>query len=365
MERSLIIMKLTGREKSYIWLDSFSLTDSEKRKLISHFGSAVALLKNFLEAKPLFVEFKKQSVYEAMKSSLLDDGRYFASVIQEFQTQGVTPVAYGSEYYPKVWLEMEDAPLVLYAKGDLSLLNARLFCVVGSRRTAPAVLKLAEKISEELSQSLTLVTGVADGADTAVIEGALKRGKPICMLAGGFGNIPKSNPALLKAVAEKGLLLAPHQNDVPVFAFSYEYRNKLLATLCEGTLVLSAGEKSGALITAKYASEFGKKLFALPYAPMSASGLGCNALIKNGAKLTENAEDILTEFGLEVKEIPTVALTEIESQAVNYLRKAGEAHVSEIATALQIPLFKIPVLLSALEMKGVVVKLGGNRYSAV
>lgn len=365
MEGIVIKMKLTGIEKSYIWLDSFALTDGEKRALLSRSESAVWLLKNFSSFKPLLVEFGKENVYNSMLSSLCDGGKYFSQVIEKLEEQGVTPVAYGSELYPKAWLDLPDAPLVLYAKGDLSLLNTRLFCVVGSRRTPPAVLKFSEKLCEDLSTSLTLVSGVADGADTAVIEGALKRGRVVCLLAGGFSSIPKSNPALLKAVEEKGLLLAPHQNDVPVFAFSYEYRNKLLALLSEGTLVLSAGEKSGALITAKYAEEFGKKLFALPYAPNSASGSGCNRLIKKGAKLVENAQDVLVEFGLEVKEIPAVALTETESRAVDYLKRVGEAHVSELAEELKLPLFKIPVLLSSLEMKGVVVKLGGNRYTAV
>ncbi|MBR2341698.1 MAG: DNA-protecting protein DprA [Clostridia bacterium] len=358
-------MELTGREKSYIWLDSFALSDTEKRKLLLAAGSAVGLLKNFSKFKPLLIEFGKESLYNIMSASLCDGGKYFAGVLEGLKTQGITPLAYGSARYPKAWLQLADAPLVLYAKGNLSLLQTRIFCVVGSRRTPLAILKLAENICEELSQSVTLLTGVADGADTAVIEGALKGGKPICMLAGGLGSAPKNNPALLKAVEEKGLLLAPHQNDVPVLAYSYEYRNKLLAALCEGALVLSAGEKSGALITAKYAREFGKKLFALPYAPMSASGIGCNELIKNGAKLTECAKDVLSEFGLELKTRRAVELTETELLAVEYLKQAGEAHVTELAEHLKLPMFKIPVLLSALEMKGVVIKLGGNRYSAV
>ncbi len=358
-------MKLTGKEKSYIWLDSFALTEGEKRKLLSRAGSPIALLNNFSSFQPLFVEFEKESTYNAMLSSLSDNGKYFNTIIEGLEKQGITPIAYGSEKYPKAWLSLSDAPLVLYAKGDVSLLDSPIFCVVGSRRTPPTVLKLSEKLSEELSSSLTLITGVADGADSAVIEGAIKRGKLICMLAGGFGNIPKGNPALLKAVEKRGLLLAPHPNDTPVFAFSYEYRNKLLATLAEGVLVLSAGEKSGALITAKYAKEYGKKLFALPYPPNSPSGSGCNGLIKAGAKLTENAEDVLSEFGLELQASPSIALTDTENKAVEYLKGVGEAHASEIAEALSIPLFKVPVLLSALEMKGVVVKLGGNRYSAV
>ena len=227
-------------------------------------------------------------------------------------------------------------------------------------------MKTGEKIAQEISTKFAVLTGVADGGDTAAIEGALKGSKKIiCLLAGGFGSIPKGNFPLMHAVEEHGLLLAPNSFDSPVRAFSYERRNKLLAMLCVGVLVLGAGEKSGSLITAKYAEEYKKPIFALPYPPLSGAGVGCNALIKRGAKLTEEGKDILDFFGLETEKKQTIDLTETEQKAWQFLVDNGEAHLTQISQAIGVPTYKATAILSALEMKGVVVKLGSNRFSAV
>ena len=355
----------TAEERSYIWLDSFPLNETEKRKLLKSAGSAVAIVKKLSEFKPLLIEFKKESVYNTMQASLLDNGKYFLSVVEKLERQGITPIPYGAKDYPKAWLELPNAPLVLYAKGNLALLKERLFCIVGSRRTPPASLKLCERIAEDLTNGFVVATGVADGADSVAIAGAVKRKRVVSLLAGGFGSLPKNNLNLMKEVEENGLLLAPYPYDVPVFAYSYESRNKLLASLCEGTLVVSAGEKSGALIPAKYAKELGKQIFAIPYAPNSSSGSGCNALIKQGAILTECAEDIFNVFGVERTKTAKVELNALEQKTLDLLKQTGEEHITELASKLGIPVFKVTAILSALETKNLVVKLGGNRYSAV
>ena len=239
--------------------------------------------------------------------------------------------------------------------------------VVGSRRTPTPALKLGEKICEELSSALVIVTGVADGGDSAAIEGALKgSGKVVCLLAGGFSSLPQGNINLMERVAKRGLLLSPYPFDTPVRKFSYEYRNKLLAALGEGTLVLGAAEKSGALITAKYAEEFKKTIFALPYFPGVAAGAGNNLLLKKGAKLTESGLDVLETFGVDIlKEKPQIELTKEEQAVMDALRDLSEAHISELSAKTGVPTFKLMAMLSALEVKGIVVKLGGNRYAPV
>ena len=272
-----------------------------------------------------------------------------------------------SEFYPVEWLDLPDSPKTLYAVGDISLLKTRKLVMVGSRRTPTSVLKLGEKLAQELSQSFTLVTGTADGGDTAAIEGALKgSGKIICILAGGFSAVPQANLALLSKVTEKGLLLSPHEYETPIRNFSYEYRNKLLAKMGEGTLVLGAAQKSGALITAKYAVQFQKPVFAIPYSPNVAAGEGCNALIKKGGYLTETAEDVLEKFGLKAQtEKRETLLNETEEKVYKALQTQSEAHINELAALTQIPVFKLRAVLSALEIKGLAVNIGGNRYSIV
>jgi DNA processing protein len=263
---------------------------------------------------------------------------------------------------------LTDAPQTLQAVGDISLLQTRLFTVVGSRRTPVSALKAGTEIVKGLSSAVTIVTGTADGGDTAAIEGALSvGGKVICVLAGGFSAIPQNNFALLKKVAENGLVLSPHAYDEQIRSFSYEYRNKLLATLGEGTLVLGAAEKSGALITAKYALAQGKKVFALPYSLGVTAGAGCNALIKKGAYLTETADDVLEQFHLQTarKETPKITLTEDEEKLIKALRDTSGGHVTALAQTAGVPLFKARALLSALEVKGLCVSIGGNQYAPV
>ena len=268
--------------------------------------------------------------------------------------------------YPSVWKELPDAPEKVYAFGNIALLQERKFAIVGSRRTPANALKVGEEISKTLSQEFVILTGTADGGDTSAIEGALKgSGQVICLLAGGFSALPQYNLNLLERVSKNGLILSPHPFETEVRAFSYEYRNKLLAKLCEAVLVLGAGEKSGALITAKYAIEYKKPIFALPYPPNSSSGAGCNALIKKGGFLTESALDIGEKLAVDLAEKKKeISLTADEEKLYQCLQE-GEAHASELAQKTGIPVFKIRAVLSSLEVKGAIVSLGGNRYAVV
>lgn len=274
--------------------------------------------------------------------------------------------AYSPEY-PKEWQDLSDKPEKLYAVGNISLLKERKFTIVGSRTTPVNALKLGARIVEELTSAFVIVTGTADGGDAAAIEGALKAdGRIICILAGGFSALPQANLSLLKRVAERGLLLSPHSLETPVRAFSYEYRNKLLATLGEGTLVLGAGEKSGALITAKYARKYGKTVFAFPYPPNSSAGSGCNALIKTGGYLVENAADIADKTGVDLSvKKPRISLSADEEKLLSVLKALTEAHINELSERSGIPAFKARAVLSALEVKGLVATIGGNRYAVV
>ena len=276
-------------------------------------------------------------------------------------------ISLSSPEYPTEWKSLKHAPKTLWFTGNIHLLQKRKLTAVGSRRTPAHAIKIGTEIVKDVSQAFVIVTGVADGGDVAAIEGALAGGgEVVCVLAGGFSVLPQNNLPLLRKVAKQGLIISLHPFDTPVRAYSYEYRNKLLAMLGEGTLVLGAGEKSGALITAKYAMEQNKPVFALPYPPKSGVGDGCNSLIKKGARLTETALDVLEAFGLQM---PTpskaVSLTQEERSLFQALQERGEAHISELATAINIPVYKVMALLSSLEVKGLTVAMGGNRYAAI
>ncbi len=347
-------------EKCLLWLDSFPLNPAKKHSLLRSSGGGVALVKNF---SALEKEIRDGELFSKMLATLAND-EYFVGLAKRLEKEKITPVFYGGDGYPKSLLSLADAPLCLYAKGNIRLLQEELFAVVGSRRTVDGARKLGTKLAEELTERFAVITGSADGCDKAALQGALDGGKAVCLLAGGFGFAPKGNP-LLGRVEKEGLLLAACPYDTPVRVFSYEYRNKLLAAISSGVLVLSAAEKSGALITARYATEFRKKVFAIPYAPSVAAGVGCNRLIKDGAQLAESAKDILEKYGFKGAEKKKVPLTETEEKAASFLAERGEAHIGEISSALGIPTYRLATVLSSLEIKGVAVKLGGNRYSVV
>ncbi len=272
-----------------------------------------------------------------------------------------------SALYPDAWRALSDAPEALYAVGNAQLLSTRKLTAVGSRQISASAAKWSAETAKSLSELFTLVTGTAEGGDGAIAEGALAgSGNLICVLAGGFKHIPQGNYPILERVAKRGLLLSPHPFDTPVRNFSYEYRNKLLAALGDGTLVVSAGEKSGALITAKWARKFEKPLFALPYFPSTATGTGCNGLLKTGALLTESAEDIFAYFNLQRTEEKRTQppLTAEEKAFYELLVAEGEAHAAALSQKTGVPVFRARAVLSSLEVKGLVTASGGNRYAA-
>ncbi len=360
-------MDYSAEERALVWLDSFPLDAGEKRRMLRETGSAVRLVRSFADFREETIKSAGECVYNSMLASLSDGGEYFRGLLSVLDGEKVAAVTRASALYPEALKKFADSPPVLYARGNLSLLRERLFAVVGSRRTPPAALKAGERVAEELSAAFCILTGTADGGDSAAICGALSgSGRAVCVLAGGFGSLPRTNAGLLDRVTERGLLLSAHTFDVPVRPFSYAERNKLLARLGEGVLVIGAGEKSGALQTAEFALREGKPVFAFPYFPGTQSGAGCNALIKKGAHLTENSVDISGHFGINLSEgRNAVPLTEQESAVLEALRGLGEAHVSELSERTGIPVFRLWNALSSLEAKGLAVRLGGNRFAAV
>ena len=231
------LMEYTSEEKAYIWLDSFALERNEKRRLLSQAGGAAALVRDFPRFGKELIKSGKESVYNTMLESLSDGGEGLKKTLGKLEREGIKAVARVSADYPDALKNRADAPPVLYARGNTALLKTRMFAVVGSRRTPAAALRLGADICRELSGAFTVLTGTAEGGDSAAITGALKgSGNVVSVAAGGFSSLPQGNAALLSKAAERGLLLSAHTFSAPVRNFSYESRNALLAALCEGVL---------------------------------------------------------------------------------------------------------------------------------
>ncbi len=331
-----------------------------------------ALLKKLTSCEPDFAEYeniliKKLSggVYNKVKGKFYDPD-YRKKLIDRLEKRGIRCVTYFSDGYPEALKNIPDPPVNLFCKGDVSLLKTRCFSVVGSRRSTQKCIADCKKLAGEISEKFTVVTGIAEGADTAACEGALSCGKVITVLAYGFDYAyPAVNANLITRVGEEGLLVSEYPPQTQPKGYMFPFRNRIIAGLSQGTLIVSAGKKSGALITANYAADYGRDVFVFPYYPGAPSGAGCNFLIKNGAIPTENILDIFKEYGLDFKKPKKEILSQEESEVLAAVRGEGEAFLPAIADKLKKPAYKIIPVIASLEIKGLVVNLGGNRYSAV
>jgi DNA processing protein len=208
-------------------------------------------------------------------------------------------ITLGDAAYPASLLDTADPPLILYAQGRVELLQAPSVAVVGSRNPTPQGSDNARAFARHLSQSgLTVISGLALGIDGAAHEGALDGpGSTVAVMGTGADRIyPARHRALAHRIAERGLLLTEFDLGMPPLPDNFPRRNRIIAGLARGTLVVEAALPSGSLSTAHAAVESGREVFAIPGSIHSPQSRGCHALIKQGAKLVESAEDILVEL---------------------------------------------------------------------
>lgn len=202
--------------------------------------------------------------------------------------------------YPSALLEIPDPPTLLYASGRIELLSRPMLAVVGSRNATAQGLGNAEQFSAALSQAgLTIVSGLALGIDAAAHRGALRGdASTVAVMGTGVDTVyPARNAALYETIATRGLLLSEFPLGTPALAQNFPRRNRLISGLARGVLVVEAALSSGSFITARYAGEQGRELMAIPGSIHSPLSRGCHALIKQGAKLVESAQDVLEELG--------------------------------------------------------------------
>jgi DNA processing protein len=270
------------------------------RRLLVAFGSPEAIflaprseLQNHINTKKTLVSLTRAP--DDFESVLNLTNRWLAEAAQA-QRHVLT---LSDPHYPNDLLQTSDPPLLLYAQGALSLLAAPKVAIVGSRNPTPQGLENAKAFSRNLSQAgFTIVSGLALGIDGAAHEGALQgAGSTIAVVGTGLDRVyPKSHHALAHQISQHGLLLSEYPIGTPPLPGCFPQRNRIIAGLASGTLVVEAALKSGSLITARLAAEYGREVLAIPGSIHSPQSRGCHALIKQGAKLVETASDVLEEL---------------------------------------------------------------------
>ena len=210
-------------------------------------------------------------------------------------------VTLGDALYPPTLLETADPPLLLYAQGRAELLRAESIAVVGSRNPTRQGTDNARAFSEQLSRAgLTVVSGLALGVDAAAHEGGLEgSASTVAVVGTGLDRVyPRRNLTLAHRIAQRGLIVSEFPIGMPPLQANFPIRNRIIAGLARGTLVVEAALKSGSLITARMALEAGRDVFAIPGSIHSPQSRGCHALIKQGAKLVDSAQDVLEDLRL-------------------------------------------------------------------
>lgn len=335
-------MRYTEEERVIVYLNFCTRLDYRKK---------VELLRKAVKEGITVSEKQKEEIDKFF--SELEKKSYFA-------------VTLASSDYPEALKAIDEPPLVLLGAGNRGLLSKRKFCIVGSRNTPNWAASIAKQISEELSESFVIVTGLAEGGDRAAIEGALPSGNLISVLPCGLDECyPASHYALKEKIKGSGLLLSEYPLKEKVRKYAFHERNRILAGLSEGVLVVSAGEKSGTSITAGRALDYGRDVFALPHNAGVKQGEGCNELIKKGASLVTGSGDILSFYGFGKRAKAQVKLTSEEERVLKVLQEAGELHTAVVAERTGLKIYEATAALSSLEMKNLAVKAGGNRYSAL
>jgi DNA processing protein len=196
--------------------------------------------------------------------------------------------------YPALLAEMDDAPPLLIAKGDLELIDRRTVAMVGARNASAAACRFARGLAHDLGlEGVAVVSGLARGVDSAAHDGALDSGT-VGVVAGGIDVFyPPENEARQKAMFERGLVVAEMPPGTEPRARHFPYRNRIIAGISVGTVVVEAAPRSGSLITARLAAEAGREVMAVPGSPLDPRAQGCNQLIRDGATLVQTAADVM------------------------------------------------------------------------
>jgi DNA processing protein len=279
----------------------------------------------------------------------------------------------GEADYPKLLSEIFDPPTFLYCQGTVEPRDELALAIVGSRRSTPYGLRIAEKFATALAMAgVTIVSGLARGIDGAAHRGALKaNGRTLAILATGLATIyPPEHALLAKQITESGALITEMPLDQKPLAGLFPQRNRIISGLSAGVLIVEASRKSGALHTARHALEQGREVMVIPGPVDSLASEGCNDLIRDGATLVRNADDVLAAIGplaqpvavsqqVEVHSARELTLNEIEKEVLNLITLEPQ-HIDQILRSSTLDPSRVLATLTVLEVKRFIRRLPGG-----
>jgi DNA processing protein len=253
-------------------------------QLLARFGNAAAAL----------AAIPQLAARSGGKAPRIADLKDVAAEIDAVQRLGARYLFLGQGLYPPLLAEIDSAPPALIVRGDLSLIERPAIAIVGARNASAAACRFARDLARGLAEEgVLVVSGLARGIDSAAHQGALGGGTAGVIASGIDITYPPENKELQEQVATQGLLIAEQPPGREPLARHFPYRNRIIAGMALGTVVVEAAPKSGSLITARLAGEAGREVMAVPGSPLDPRAQGCNALIRDGATLIQSVADVL------------------------------------------------------------------------
>jgi len=285
--------------------------------------------------------------------------------MRKLSDMGVEAVTIKDTEYPALLRNIPDAPLVIYKKGGLKI-GENTIAIVGSRKASLESIHMAEKIAQTLSSAgITVISGLARGVDAAAHRGALKeKGKTIGVLGCGVDICyPAENRSLFKKVMQDGCILTEYALGEPPLPHHFPKRNRIIAGLSRGVLVVEASQKSGSLITARLGLEYGREVMAVPGSIFDEGYKGANSLIKQGAKLIDGIEDIITTCfpNLTLKKDKQVDLDNDERYIYGIIGPI-KIHIDEVIEKSGMETRHVMAILTNLELKEAIKGMPGGFY---
>ncbi len=350
------------------------INNSQKQCLLAHFSRVNQIFEATQQALKSLLDLSFTQIRKSFAS--VDDDR-LAQQLDLLNHHQIEVITHADPIYPDHLKQIDDAPAVLFARGDLNLLAAPQLAIVGSRSASPSGLKTATAFSREFAKTgLCITSGLALGIDTAAHVGAADElGQTLAVVATGLDEVyPKSNIPLAKKIVGTGLMISEFPPMTPARRDHFPRRNRIISGLSLGVLVVEADTRSGSLITARLAGEQGREIFAIPGSIHLPTSRGCHQLIRQGAKLVETTADVLVELKpyLEHALIQTPPseqqgknVFDPDTEAVLKLIDFAPTAVEDIATHSNLSIDLVSSILLQLELAGEIAPLAGGQYQRV
>ena len=352
------------------------MTQSEFIKYLSAFDLTTKRIENLIELMEGDFSFEKlkslklgqivgDELAKNLKNCAFQD--FLDDYLEKLEKKHIILLTICDSEFPDKLTKIEDAPMYIFCKGDISLLNKKAIAIVGTRSPSNYGRVVTERFAGELAkEGVVIVSGLAYGVDGISHRKALDvGGKTIAVLGSGFDHVyPAVNTNLAEEIAEKGLLISEYRPGVSATRYTFPRRNRIVAGLSDGVLITEAGKKSGTLITKDFAIENGIIVYAVPGNITSEKSYGTNEIIATlQGTCALSSEDILKDLGIDKSKRKKSLQLSIEEEKIVEILSNGERDIEFLSENVDFDIKKLNSLLTTLEIKSIIKRLPGGFYS--